>query len=126
MSYNVSFQLKVEGVDYYMDTNYCDANITWNVRDIIVKSTGLEWINESNNGFVKDIIPHIKEGLEELSSNGDKYRQYEPSNGFGSVEGVIRFFTKILDSWDMYLGSLSYLDSDVAEKIKNLVTFWIE
>ena len=45
MSYNISFKVKVEGVDTYVPVGTCDANITWNARKIIEKSTGLEWKN---------------------------------------------------------------------------------
>ena len=42
MSYDISFKVKVEGVDAYVPVGACDANITWNARKIIEKSTGLE------------------------------------------------------------------------------------
>lgn len=52
MSYDISFKVKVEGLeDTYIRVGSCDANITWNVREMIVKSTGLEWKNEQNNGL---------------------------------------------------------------------------
>ena len=35
MSYDISFKVKVEGVDAYVTVGACDANITWNVRKII-------------------------------------------------------------------------------------------
>ena len=60
MSYDISFKVKVEGLeDTYVSVGECDANITWNVREMIVKSTGLEWKNEQNNGLCKDVIPYI-------------------------------------------------------------------
>lgn len=43
MSYDISFKVKVEGVDAYVPVGTCDANTTWNNRKIIVKSTGLKW-----------------------------------------------------------------------------------
>lgn len=58
MSYDIDFRVKVEGVDAYVSVGECDANITWNVRKIIELSTGLPWLNEENNGFCKDVIPH--------------------------------------------------------------------
>lgn len=67
MSYDIAFKVKVEGADVYVDVGNCDANITWNLRQMIVKSTGLEWKNEDNNGYCVDIIPHIERGLAELS-----------------------------------------------------------
>ena len=51
MSYDISFKVKVEGIDQYVNVGDCDANITWNVRKIITNSTGLEWKNEANNGL---------------------------------------------------------------------------
>ena len=41
MSYDITFTVKVEGIDQYVPIGSCDANITWNVRKIIELSTGL-------------------------------------------------------------------------------------
>ena len=117
MSYDISFKVKVEGIDHYIDLDCCDANITWNVREIITRSTGLPWENEANNGLVKDIVPAIRNGLTELERNGDAYKQYEASNGWGTVEGVIQIFREVLQSW----GDLREDDPELAE----VATFWI-
>lgn len=118
MSYNISFKIKVENTDYYLPLDYCDSNITWNVGTIIRKSTGLDWNNEENNGFCKDIMPHIEAGLYELQRNGQAYKQYEPDNGWGSVEGTINFFKEILTSWhNLKMTSPELID---------VTTFWIE
>ena len=71
MSYDISFKVKVEGVDTYVPVGTCDANITWNVRKIIEKSTGLEWKNCQNNGLCVDVIPKIEAGLRTLEQNPD-------------------------------------------------------
>ena len=63
MSYDISFKAKAEGVDAYVPVGACDANITWNARKIIVKSTGLKWKNCQNNGLCVDVIPKIEAGL---------------------------------------------------------------
>ena len=118
MSYDISFRAKVEGIDQYIPVGDCDANITWNVRDIITKSTGLEWKNEENNGLVKDVIPYIRKGLHELEDHGGKYLKYESPNGWGTVEGTKRFFRKILDAWE---------DCKVWHdpELTDVLTFWI-
>ena len=59
MSYDISFKVKVDGVDAYVPVGTCDANITWNVRKIIEQSTGLEWKNSQNNWLCVDVIPKI-------------------------------------------------------------------
>lgn len=119
MSYSIKFKVKVEGIDYYLDTGYCDANITWNVRKIIELSTGLPWINEANNGLCNDIIPCIENGLDELCRNPQKYLPYEAKNGWGTVEGTKRFFQWILDAWNNLLNG-------EGSKLADVVTFWIE
>lgn len=118
MSYDISFRVKVEGVDRYFDIGATSANITWNVRDIICKSTGLEWNNEANNGRCVDIIPAIAKGYCELVTHPKKYRKYEAPNGWGTVEGTKAFFQQLLRDWDSFC-------RDEEEDVINSVTFWI-
>lgn len=117
MSYDISFRVKVEGVDVWVDVGGCGANITWNVRKIIELSTGLPWINEANNGLVKDVIPCIEKGLRELVNNPEKYKPYESPNGWGTINGTIHFFDQILDDWDDFIRW--------HEELADVVTFWI-
>lgn len=117
MSYNISFRVKVEGVETWIDTGTCDANITWNVRDIITRSTGLPWVNEIDNGLVMDIIPCIEKGRLELMSNPKKYKRYEAKNGWGTVDDTIAFFDRILRCWDDFVRDY--------EELADVVTFWI-
>lgn len=119
MSYDISFKVKVEGVNQYIPVGHCDANITWNVREIIKKSTGLPWVNEANNGYAKDIIPNIRKGMYELYEHAEKYKPYEAENGWGTVDGVIRFFEEILRSWHEF-------STQEDEELVNATTFWIE
>ena len=76
MSYDISFKVKVDGVDRYVEIGECNANTTWNVREMIVKSTGLEWKNCENNGLCKDVIPCIEKGYNELTYNPEKYKRF--------------------------------------------------
>lgn len=114
MSYDVSFRVKVEGLkDVYVEPcrNSSDANITWNVREMIIKSTGLEnWCAEGVVGLCKDVIPHIADGLAELERYPEKYKQYEAENGWGTVSGCKHFFTWILKDWATYTEDYSTRD----------------
>lgn len=118
MSYDITFKVKVEGTDIYVPVGNCDANITWNARDMIVASTGLEWKNEQNNGSCAEVIPLIANGYNELRYHGERYKQYEAKNGWGTVEGTKEFFEKILDAWEEIC--FCY------EELIPYVTFWIE
>lgn len=119
MSYNISFKVKVEGIDKYVEVGNCHANITWNVRKIIELSTGLPWENEANNGLCKDIIPCIEKGYNELLYYPEKYKQYEAPNGWGTVEGTKKFFGDILVAWK----NLKLFED---KELLDVVTFWIE
>jgi hypothetical protein len=120
MSYDICFKVKVEGLkDRYVDVFDCDAKATWNLRDMIVNSTGLEWNNEENNGLCKDVIPRISHGLCELISYPEKYKQYEAENGWGTIYTCKKFFSSILNAWSEFCND-SYT-SDLAD----ITYFWI-
>lgn len=118
MSYNISFKVKVEGLDYYVSVGNCEANITWNVRKMIEKSTGLPWINEANNGKCVDVIPSIEKGFWELYGYPEKYKKYEAKNGWGTVEGTMNFFETILKDWKQF--------KEWYPELAEIATFWIE
>lgn len=118
MGYDISFKVKVEGVDAYVRVGNCKANITWNARKIIELSTGLPWENEANNGLCLDVMPKIQHGLTELETNREKYLRYEAKNRWGTVSGTIKFFKEILAGW-----------ADLVQQYEELVpvvTFWVE
>ena len=119
MSYDITFKVKVDGIDQYVPIGSCAANITWNVREIIELSTGLPWLNEENNGFCKDVIPKISDGLSELYKHPEKYKPYEAKNGWGTVEDTKRFFNQILEDFER-------LRETYGDDIANVTTFWIE
>lgn len=120
MSYDISFKVKVDGLDdCYVEVGDCTANITWNLREMIVKSTGLEWKNEANNGLCKDVIPHIANGYRELISYPEKYKQYEAENGWGTINSCRRFFKTILDDWESFM--YDYTTRDLVDA----TYFWI-
>lgn len=118
MSYDISFKVKAEGIDAYVPVGTCDANITWNVRKIIEKSTGLEWKNCQNNGLCVDVIPKIEVGLRKLEQNPDKFKEYESPNGWGTVRGTAQFFRNILNDWNDF--------QQWYEELVPVATFWIE
>lgn len=118
MSYDIAFKVKVEEIDSYVEVGDCYANITWNVREMIERSTGLPWINEANNGLCVDVIPKIQHGLEELQTSPEKYKPYEARNGWGTVEGTVHFFKQILNDWKKFM-----MEHD---DLVSVATFWIE
>lgn len=119
MSYDIIFKVKVEGIDQYVPVGDFYANIAWNAREIVELSTGLEWKNGENNGYVKDVIVYIENGLNELRNHPEKYKPYEAKNGWGTVERTIDCFERILEYWHSFC---EWEDEDFV----NAATFWIE
>jgi hypothetical protein len=118
MSYDISFRVQVGNTEQFIDIGMCDANITWNVREMICKSTGLEWNNEANNGPCNEIMPKIQYGLNQLTNHPNKYKQYESENGWGTIEGCKRFFKTILDDWHE-------CEEKYGPEVCRWITFWI-
>jgi hypothetical protein len=118
MSYDISFKVKAQGADYWFEVGDCDANITWNARQIITESTGLAWENEASNGLCKDVVPQIRKGLLKLLEHPEQYKQYESPNGYGTVEGTVFFFKRIIRRWEQY--------EEENPKLAEVAEFWIE
>jgi hypothetical protein len=45
------------------------------------------------NGIVtaSEILPYLEKGLEILNSSPEEYKQYNPENGWGTYDGLLRF-----------------------------------
>jgi len=99
MSYDIEWKVRIEDSDLWISGVDIDANITYNVHDIIVAATGLEWKNEADNGLVSDVMPAIMKGLDNLIRDPAKYKPLEPENHYGDVYSVMKFFTKLINAW---------------------------
>lgn len=122
MSYDINWKVKAaEAENLWVSIPYPDnANITYNVGDLIRTCTGLTWKNCEDNGYVKDVIPYIEKGLKELEQHPEKYKHLEAPNGWGTIDGTIRFFNKLIDGWHSIQNDYFWQD------FANIVHFWIE
>lgn len=118
MSYSITFKVKVEGCARWLPVGDCDANITWNLRRMIEQATGLEWVNEADNGLCTQIMPAIYKGWAELKSNAAKYKQFEAPNGWGTVRDCAEFLFAIIKYWEQ-------LTDDMPD-LAACAHFWIE
>lgn len=46
----------------------------------------------------RELIDPLREGLHKLKSNPEKYKAFNPSNGWGNYEGFVRFVSEYLDA----------------------------
>ena len=107
MSYDIRLNVKVEGWDGYAVVAIPEKDSpTYNVGDIFRKS--MDWdfdtsVVEENGEYhkcyykVSDVLGNIERGVHELQFNPKKYKRYEPSNGWGSVESALEDLESLLD-----------------------------
>ena len=81
------------------------ANITHNLAKMADKAGIYEHLWRPDEiGITKahQLIIPLNQGLVELESNPEKYKQFNPSNGWGTYEGLIRFVDKYLNACMTY------------------------
>ena len=97
MSYDIRFGVKVEGMDGYIATidepEY--SSPTYNLRDMFVACmdwsyTQGEWYN------CAEVIPKFERGVHELRFNGAKYKKYNATNGWGTVDSALKALESVL------------------------------
>jgi len=95
MSYDVSFKAKLEGMDKWVYVGAKWINYTSNVSTLIKEVCG-SYPSYWNGKRCADIYPVLKRGADLLTQCPQMYRQFEPANGWGSVEGTLEFLKNII------------------------------
>jgi len=94
------------------------GNITHNLgkmADAVILSNGLTLYQilwrpeECSYGYTKafEIVSYLNEGLVELIRHPEKYRKFNPENGWGSYEGLVQF------TRDYHSACLDNLDAEL-------------
>ena len=112
MSYDIRFSVKVAGAadDCYAVIGRPEYDSpTYNLREMFVACMG--WDYKQGVWYpLKDVLPKIKRGVDELTYNEDMYTQYNPENGWGSTTSARKALKSIVDyfdpdSYDGYAGT---------------------
>ena len=59
-------------------------------------------IEQNTIVLANDLIEPLRHGLHELKLNPDKYKTYNPENGWGSYDGLVRFVENYLNACYQY------------------------
>lgn len=89
MSYDIGIYLKAEdgGFELIDEPELCSP--TYNLRDMFVAC--MDWNYEQHTFYpAKLVLEKLTKGIEELSCHREKYEIYNPSNGWGSIDGALR------------------------------------
>jgi len=93
-------------------TNDCfSANITHNLNKMADEAGVYEHLwrpDEIGITKAKELIEPLRNGLHELKSNPEKYKAFNPVNGWGSYDGLVKFVSDYLNA------CYEYPDADVS------------
>ena len=107
MSYDISFCVETAYPDKFGDTHVVVHtpeydSPTYNLRDMFVACMGWDY-KQGVYYPMADVLPKIKRGLAELTENLEKYKRYNPPNGWGDIEGargcLANWVTELEDPW---------------------------
>ena len=90
----------VQEAEYETDEVY-SANITHNLNTMAGEAGIYEPLwrpDEIGITKAKELIEPLREGLHKLKSEPKKYKAFNPSNRWGSYEGLVRFVSNYLDA----------------------------
>lgn len=66
-----------------------DSNVTYNLSDIYYKCIG-GGLKALNCMSCKKALPILNKAIENMQENENEYRKLEPSNGWGSYDGLLK------------------------------------
>ena len=89
MSYDLRIGVKVDGTDIIaVIAEPEDDSPTYNLGTMFRKCTGWDF-KQSEWYSAATVYPMIQHGIAELIVYPEKYRKYEPDNGWGTVESAV-------------------------------------
>lgn len=99
--------------DAFMEetTKVYSSNITHNLckmAEVAEIYTYLWRPDEAGIKVAKELIDPLREGLHRLKLDPEKYKKFNPVNGWGSYEGLVKFVQEYLDA------CYSYPDAEVS------------
>lgn len=97
MSYDIRIGVKVEGADCFAVVAEPEfASPTYNLRDMFVAC--MDWDYEQGEWYrCTDALPKLERGLRELTLNREKYTQFNPPNGWGSIDSAKKAIASVIE-----------------------------
>lgn len=86
------------------DTVY-DANITHNLGNMAEEAGIYQHLwrpEELDIKYANQLIEPLKAGLELLESDPARFEKFNPANGWGDYDGLVRFVRKYLEACEKY------------------------
>lgn len=82
-----------------------DYNITHNLGKMADQAGIYQWLwrpEEQQVERAEQLIEPLREGLAKLKADPDKFRQFNPENGWGNYEGLVQFVEAYLAACEQH------------------------
>lgn len=99
MSYDVSLEMDAGGpspMDYYV------GNYTSNVVPIWTKAMYGHEFAGFDGRQARECVPYLDEGIRQIETWPERFRELEPENGWGNLEGAMEYLVKCRDAFLRY------------------------
>ena len=110
MGYDISFKAKLDGADQWVYVGDDWINHTSNTAAMIKEVCG-SYPSEWDGIGCAELAPVLDAGIKELLQHSQRYRQFEPSNGWGTVESTTDFLIRILNNCKTYPTAVIEVDN---------------
>jgi hypothetical protein len=100
MGYVISFKAKLQDAEKWVNIG-AELNFTSNTS-IMIKEVCGSYPSEWNNIKCSEMIDVLYKGINRLKDSPNKYKKYEPRNGYGTVESTIEFLERIKTNCELY------------------------
>lgn len=88
---------KVKEVEHETTEVYAD-NITHNLNKMAEECGLYEPLWRPSVSKAKELITKLEKGIKKLKENPDKFKKFNPENGWGNYEGLLRFAENYLQA----------------------------
>lgn len=82
-------------------TNVFSSNITHNLNDMATEAGIYQHLwrpEEINITTARELIEPLRQGLHNLKSEPERYKKFNPVNGWGDYEGLVKFVETYLNA----------------------------
>lgn len=101
MSYDLKLSVKVDGTDIYAVVDEpVYAHPTYNLNVMFRKCMDWDFRELDEHGETiyyncEEVIKNIEKGIYELRTNENKYKKYNPENGWGSTKSAVETLERL-------------------------------
>lgn len=88
------------------ESSVVNKNITYNLKKMWKEAGVYEVLYESNGKTAKEILPTLELGLQQLLAEPERFKQFDPPNGWGSYKVALLWLAELVEEFKKYPGGI--------------------